>query len=108
VRYQAHAFDNQCVLANEQPNEQLCEADLEGETRAAGRSIHPLAASLDRSLHVCERAKFTGGGGVSQAVRASPPKHTVVGASRLQAKCRSVANCSVMRSAIDANECWQN
>ena len=55
VRYQAHAFDNQCVLANEQPNEQLCEADLEGETRAAGRSIHPLASSLGRSPHVCER-----------------------------------------------------
>ena len=60
VRYQAHAFDNQCLLANEQPNEQLCEASIwRAKPARLGRSIHPLAASLDRSLHVCAR-EFAG------------------------------------------------
>ena len=43
-----------------------------------GRSIDPLAASLDRSLHVFEGANLQGCAPASHSVREPLPKHTVV------------------------------
>ena len=56
---------------------------------AQGRSIHPLASSLDRSLHVCERANSQGcGGAVSQ--RESVSQNTIVARVQLVS---NVSNC---------------
>ena len=80
-RYEAHVFGESMLRA---AVARLNWAHLRGRLEAKpseprkGRSIHPLAASLDRSLHVFEGANLQGCGGSVVQLCERLTKHTVV------------------------------